>query len=87
MPGPLLFSIFFRRRSRKRRPVSVHTTGEVIFLKYYDLYELLADDSSAKQYYERLPDYVKAQIGTRPQGVNSFESLKDYAENLTRGDG
>ena len=29
---------------------------------------------------------VKEQIDTRADSVNSFASLKDYAENLTRGD-
>ena len=33
-----------------------------------------------------LPDYIREQMETRAQGVNSLESLKDYAENLLRGD-
>ena len=65
---------------------SGHTAFEVIFLKYPDLQVLLADAPEAKQYFDTLPDYVKDQIRTRPQGVNSFESLQDYAENLLRGD-
>ncbi len=59
---------------------------EVIILNYPDLHALLKDEPEAKQYFETLPDYVREQISTRPQGVNSFESLKDYADNLLRGD-
>ncbi len=51
-----------------------------------DLYMLLQREPVAKQYFDTLPDYVKKQISTRPGGVTSFESLKNYAENLTRGD-
>ncbi|MCD8355469.1 MAG: hypothetical protein LUE11_02700 [Clostridia bacterium] len=58
----------------------------MIILKYPDLYALLADAPEAKQYFEKLPDYVREQIGTRAEGVNSFESLRDYADNLLRGD-
>ena len=65
---------------------SGNTAYEVILLKYPDLYALLEDAPEAKQYFEKLPDYVKDQISTRAEGVNSFESLKDYAENLLRGD-
>lgn len=54
--------------------------------KYTDMYELFKDDSSAKQYFDKLPTYVREQISTRANGVNSFASLKDYAENLLRGD-
>lgn len=54
---------------------------------YRDLFALLRDDPEAKRYFDTLPDYVRDQIGTRADGVNSFASLKDYAQNLTRGDG
>lgn len=55
-------------------------------MKYPDLYAVLADVPQAKQYFEKLPDYVRDQISTRAEGVNSFESLKHYADNLLRGD-
>lgn len=54
--------------------------------KYYDMYELFKKDTRAKQYFDKLPVYVREQISTRANGVNSFDSLKDYAENLLRGD-
>lgn len=54
--------------------------------KYVDMYELFKDNAQAKQYFDELPDYVREHISTRPGGVNSFDSLKDYAENLLRGD-
>ena len=50
------------------------------------MYDLFDDSSEAKEYYNALPDYVRFQIGQRAQNVNSFESLRDYAENLLRGD-
>ena len=55
-------------------------------MKYPNLDALLRADSEASAYFRSLPDYVRDQISTRSSGVNSFESLKDYAENLTRGD-
>lgn len=54
--------------------------------KYYDMYELFKIDQNAKQYFDKLPIYVREQISTRANGVNTFENLKDYAENLLRGD-
>lgn len=56
-------------------------------MKYPNLNALLDAQPEANAYFRSLPDYVRQQISTRPDGVNSFESLKDYAENLTRGDG
>ena len=67
-------------------PESGHTGHEVICLKYPDLYAVLADVPEAERYFYALPAYVRDQISTRAQGVNSFESLQDYAENLLRGD-
>ena len=55
--------------------------------KYPNLNTMLRVNNEAKAYFNSLPDYVREQIRSRPSGVNSFESLKDYAENLTRGDG
>lgn len=54
--------------------------------KFPDMYALLKSDPQAKQYFDKLPDYVRDQISTRAGNVNSIESLKDYAENLLRGD-
>ena len=55
-------------------------------MKYSDLYALLQQEPKAKRYFDSLPDYVREQIGTRAGNVNSFASLRDYAENLLRGD-
>ena len=55
-------------------------------MKYPDLNALLRSVPEAKRYDNALPDYVREQINTRSTGVNSLASLKDYAENLTRGD-
>lgn len=56
-------------------------------MKYPNLDDLLRSEAEARQFFDRLPDYVREQIRTRADGVNSFESLRDYADNLTRGDG
>lgn len=56
-------------------------------MKYSDVYALLKSEPEAKEYFDKLPDYVRQQICTRADNVNSFASLQDYAENLTRGDG
>lgn len=55
-------------------------------MKYPNLNQLLQSEPQAKAYFNTLPDYVQSQIATRPGNVNSFESLRNYAENLTRGD-
>lgn len=55
--------------------------------KYQSMYELFKTEPEAKQYFNKLPDYVRDQISTRADGVNSFESLRHYADNLLRGDG
>lgn len=55
-------------------------------MKYANLHALLRAEPDAKRYFDELPDYVREQIAVRPEGVNSFASLQDYAENLTRGD-
>lgn len=55
-------------------------------MEYKNMNLLLEEEPEARQYFDSLPDYVRSQIQTRAQNVNSFESLRDYAENLTRGD-
>lgn len=55
--------------------------------KYQDLSALLNQDAGARAFYNCLPDYVKEQMGPRADSINSFESLRDYVDNLTRGDG
>jgi hypothetical protein len=54
--------------------------------KYSGLFSLIEEDSKANEYYESLPDYVKQSISAREQNINSFASLRDYAENLLRAD-
>ena len=56
-------------------------------MKFPDLDSLLRSETEARQFFDKLPDYVREQIRTRSESVNSFESLQDYADNLTRGDG
>lgn len=55
-------------------------------MSYPDLYALMNSEPEAREYFYRLPDYVRDQICTRAGHVNSYDSLKSYAENLTRGD-
>ncbi len=54
--------------------------------KYSGLDSLLAENHSAAQYWDSLPDYVKSSICQRKSHINSMDSLQDYAENLLRGD-
>jgi len=58
----------------------------VISLKYANLNVLLSADNNAQQYFKSLPKYVQDQISDREDNINSLDSLKDYAENLLRGD-
>jgi hypothetical protein len=54
--------------------------------KYSDLYSLIDQDREANSYFSALPYYVKQSISYRSQNINSFDSLRDYAENLLRDD-
>lgn len=56
-------------------------------MRYPDLIALLHSDPEAKHYFDTLPDYARKQINTRASRVDSFASLKDYAQNILRGDG
>jgi hypothetical protein len=59
----------------------------MVFMQQYgDMYALLNADREAKHYFDSLPAYVRDQISTRAGNVTTFESLRDYAENLLRGD-
>lgn len=54
--------------------------------KYADLTEMLRQNPAAKKYFNSLPDYVQETICERGDAVCHTEALKDYAENLLRGD-
>jgi len=55
-------------------------------MHYPDLDALLRSEPEARSYFDTLPDYAREQISTRADSVNSFASLKNYAQNLLRGD-
>ena len=55
--------------------------------KYASLDQLLKSDPEARAYFDRLPEYVRSQMHSRSTSINSYESLADYADNLTRGEG
>lgn len=54
--------------------------------RYSGMYAMFEQEPEAKRYFESLPDYVREQIGTRADSVNTYSGLRDYAENLLRGD-
>lgn len=54
--------------------------------KYSDMHDLIKRNRKARNYFLSLPDYVQEQIATRSENVNTFDSLKDYAQNLLRND-
>ncbi len=54
--------------------------------EYSSMYALFAQDTEAKRYFDSLPDYVRDQISSRADSVNTFAGLRDYADNLLRGD-
>ena len=60
--------------------------GEDAMYKYPGLNELLKDNPEASAFYASLPDYVRDAIRQRADNINSFASLKTYANNLTQGD-
>ena len=54
--------------------------------EYEDLNRLIREDPEAGRYYHSLPDYVREAIDRRAQSVTSFDSLRNYAENLLRNE-
>ena len=54
--------------------------------QYKSMNVMLERDPEAKSYFNSLPDYVREQISTRSDSVNTYSGLRDYAENLLRGD-
>ncbi len=54
--------------------------------KYSGLNDLLNDNQEASAYFTSLPAYVRDAIRQRADNINSFASLKTYANNLTQGD-
>ena len=54
--------------------------------KYSSLNDLLNDNQEASSYFFSLPAYVQEAIRQRANNINSFASLKTYANNLTQGD-
>ena len=54
-------------------------------MHYSEPNALLRAAPEAKHYSDTLPDYAREQINTRPDSVNSFASLRDYAQNLLWG--
>lgn len=54
--------------------------------KYSGLNDLLRDNKEASTFFASLPDYVRDAISKRADNINSFASLKTYANNLTQGD-
>ncbi len=54
--------------------------------KYSGLGELLGGNKDASAYFASLPAYVQDAIRQRADNINSFASLKTYANNLTQGD-
>ena len=54
--------------------------------EYSSMYALFEQDAEAKRYFDSLPDYVRDQISSRADSVNTFAGLRDYADNLLRGD-
>ena len=75
---------------RHRNPFAAFTERirSVIIVepKYENMYAMFEKDSNAKRYFNGLPDYVREQISSRANSVNTYAGLRDYAENLLRGD-
>jgi len=56
---------------------------EVITMKYDNLYAVLDNEPDAKAYFDKLPGYVREELVIHASKVDSFESMQDYAQNLT----
>lgn len=54
-------------------------------MKYVDLTDLLEKDPQAKTYFNKLPANVKQQIQSQSKNIDSFDSLRTYAEGQGGG--
>ena len=54
--------------------------------KYADLQSLIFHCAGARQYFASLPDYAQELIQDRSQAICTEEDLRNYADNLLRGD-
>ncbi|MBR2471775.1 MAG: hypothetical protein IKL42_06980 [Clostridia bacterium] len=52
---------------------------------HISLTTLMESDSKACDYYNSLPEHIKEKIKSDGENIDSFESLKNYAQNLLRG--
>ena len=52
---------------------------------HISLTTLMESDSKACDYYNSLPEHIKEKIKKNGENIDSFESLKNYAQNLLRG--
>lgn len=55
--------------------------------RFKDLNDLISNCGTAKDFFNSLPDYVQSSICQRSGNVCSEEELRNYADNLLKGDG
>ena len=82
-PAPKLFLVILIKIANAANAM---LRGDKMKKKYSGLYDLIEEDSTASEYYESLPDDVKQSITAREENINSYASLRDYAENLMRNE-
>lgn len=69
-----------------RGRASGHATGEVMHVgypKYSGLAALLKADEEALRFFEALPTAVRERIAPKGKRIDSFETLRLYAEALS----
>ena len=54
-------------------------------MSHVSLTSLMESDANACDYYNSLPEHIKEKIKNSENNITSFESLKEYAQNLLRG--
>lgn len=55
--------------------------------QYQNLGELLKNEPEVYDYFTSLPVYARSMIARRSGNVHSYEELRNYADNVLRGDG
>jgi len=53
---------------------------------YQNLDGLLARDSRAREYFNKLPNYAQDSMRERANNIHTWPDLQTYAENLLTGD-
>ena len=54
--------------------------------EYKDLHAMIFQNADARQYYNELPKQVRDKLNHHAGNLNTYESLREYVENLNENE-